>query len=94
MTKCLFQMNALELIENKDVLLENLTQKELEYKQKEATILLETDFKELKLTNESMRKAYITQQLSSEKEALESFKNRLAIVNDLIQFRLMEVKQE
>lgn len=87
-------MNALELIENKDVLLENLTQKELEYKQKEATILLETDFKELKLTNESMRKAYITQQLSSEKEALESFKNRLAIVNDLIQFRLMEVKQE
>lgn len=87
-------MNALELIENKDVLLGNLTQKELEYKQKEATILLETDFKELKLTNESMRKAYINKQLSSEKEALESFKNRLAIVNDLIQFRLMEVKQE
>ena len=91
MAKCIFEMTAEELIENKDLCLTNLTRVKLDYKMKEAKLLLETDFKELKLTNESMRKAYITKQLAEEKEALESFENSLAIVNDLLKLRLTEL---
>ena len=85
-------MTAEELIENKDLCLSNLTRVKLDYKMKEAKLLLETDFKELKLTNESMRKAYITTKLAEEKEALESFENSLAIVNDLLKLRLIELE--
>ena len=90
--KCIYEMTAEELIHNKELCLNNLTHTKLDYKQKEAEILLTTDFKELKLTNESMRKAYITQKLAKEKEALESFENSLAIVNDLLKLRLIEME--
>ena len=92
--KCIYEMDALELIENKELCLNNLTRVKLDYKMKEADLLINTDFKELKLTNESMRKAYINKQLSSEKEALESFENSLTIVNDLLKLRLIELSNK
>ena len=94
MTKCLFDYDALELIRNKDIVQYRLTELEIEYKKQEAEILLNTDFKELKLTNEKMRTAYVNNQLIDLKEAIEQHKNSLNIVNDLIKLRLQEVKPE
>ena len=65
---------------------------QIDYKRKEAEILLTTDFKELKLTNEKMRQAYINKQLLPLKESIELHKNSLNIVNDLIKLRMQEVK--
>ena len=90
--KCLFDYDALELIRNKDIVQLRLTKLEINYKKKEAKILLETDFKELKLTNEKMRQAYINQQLLPLKESIELHKNSLNIVNDLIKLRLKEME--
>ena len=92
--KCLFDYDAMELIKNKDIVQRRLTELEIDYKRKESKILLETDFKELKLTNEKMRQAYINKQLLPLKESIELHKNSLNIVNDLIKIRLLEVKQE
>ena len=92
--KCLFDYNAEELIRNKDTVQYRLTQLEIDYKRKEADILLNTDFKELKLTNEKMRQAYINNQLLPLKEDIELHKNSLNIVNDLLKLRIMEVKKE
>lgn len=94
MTKCLFDYDAMELIRNKDIVQYRLTELEIEYKKQEAEILLNTDFKELKLTNEKMRTAYVNNQLIDLKEAIEQHKNSLNIVNDLIKLRLQEVKPE
>ena len=94
MTKCLFDYDVLELIRNKDIVQYRLTELEIEYKKQEAEILLNTDFKELKLTNEKMRTAYVNNQLIDLKEAIEQHKNSLNIVNDLIKLRLQEVKPE
>jgi len=92
MTKCLFDLDAEELIRNKDIVQLRLTELEIEYKKKEAEILLNTDFKELKLTNDKMRTAYVNKQLIDLKESIELHKNSLNIVNDLIRLRMMEVK--
>lgn len=92
MTKCLFDYNAEELIRNKDIVQLRLTELEIEYKKQEAELLLNTDFKELKLTNEKMRTAYVTNALIDLKESIELHKNSLNIVNDLIKLRLQEVK--
>ena len=95
MTKCLFDYDALELIKNKDIVQLRLTELEIDYKKKEAELLLTTDFKELKLTNDKMRTAYVDSQLMHLKEAIKLHKNSLNIVNDLIKLRLteMEVKK-
>ena len=93
MTKCLYDYNAEELIRNKDIVQYRLTELEIEYKKQEAELLLNTDFKELGLTNESMRRAYITNSLIDLKQAIELHKNSLNIVNDLIRLRLMEVNK-
>ena len=94
MTKCLFDYNAEELIRNKDTVQFRLTELEIEYKKQEAELLLNTDFKELGLTNEKMRIAYVTNALIDLKESIELHKNSLNIVNDLIRLRLQEVKTE
>ena len=90
--KCLFDYDCEELIRNKDVVQFRLTELEIEFKKQEAELLLNTDFKELGLTNESMRRAYITNALIDLKESIELHKNSLNIVNDLIKLRLQEVK--
>lgn len=92
MTKCLFDYNCEELIRNKDIVQYRLTELEIEYKKQEAELLLNTDFKELGLTNEKMRNAYVTNALIDLKESIELHKNSLNIVNDLIKLRLQEVK--
>ena len=94
MTKCLFDYNAEELIRNKDIVQLRLTELEIDYKRKEAEILLNTDFKELGLTNEKMRQAYINKQLLPLKESIELHKNSLNIVNDLIKLRMQEVNTQ
>lgn len=92
--KCLFDYNAMELIKNKDTVQYRLTQLEIEYKKQEAKLLLNTDFKELGLTNEKMRTVYVTNSLIDLKESIELHKNSLNIVNDLIKIRLKEVQNE
>lgn len=81
----------MELIENKEMVLGNVLRFELEYKKQEADLLMNTNFKELGLTNEKMRTAYINDKLASTKEALETHRNALIIVNDLLKFRLTEL---
>ena len=94
MTKCLFDYNAEELIRNKDIVQLRLTELEIDYKKKEAELLLTTDFKGLKLTNDKMRTAYVDSQLLDLKETIKLHKNSLNIVNDLIKLRMQEVKSE
>lgn len=90
MEKCLFDYDIMELIQNKDLVQYRLTELEIEYKKQEAELLLNTDFKELGLTNEKMRTAYVTNSLIDLKESIELHKNSLNIVNDLIKIRLQE----
>ena len=92
MTKCLFDLSAEELIRNKDVIQFRLTELEIEYKKQEAELLLTTDFKELKLTNDKMRTAYVDNLLMDLKKDIKLHKNSLNIVNDLIKLRMQEVK--
>ena len=93
MTRCLFDYSAEELIRNKDILLFRLREKEMDLMKSEAKILLETDFKELGLTNEKQRTAYINDQLSDLKESVKAHKHSLDIVNDLLKLRLLELQQ-
>ena len=68
---------------------------------KERTILLTTDFKELGLTNEKMRNAYVNEKLSDYKIKIDVQKHRIAskrddieIINDLIDLNELEMKGE
>ena len=94
MTKCLFDYDIMELIQNKDVVQFRLTELEIEYKKQEGELLLNTDFKALGLTNEKQRTAYVTNALIDLKESIELHKNSLNIVNDLIKLRMQEVKTQ
>ena len=90
--KEVFQMNALDLIRTKDELVLDYNEFMEEYREKEAKLLLETDFKELKLTNEKMRTAYINQEMAVEKTARQSYEHSIDVLNDLIRLRMQEVK--
>ena len=92
--KAIYEMTALELIKNKDQLLFDYDAFMVIYREKEAKLLLETDFKELKLTNDKMRTAYINQQMSKEKDQRNAYEHSIEIVNDLLKLRLQEVKPE
>ena len=100
-----FSYSTEQLIELKELRLKDLRSKqwqvitkEDEIRNAESNLLLKTDFKELKLTNEKMRSAYINEALHKEKCKLTLLKHELkqnedslAIVNDLIQLRLKEI---
>ena len=90
--KEVFQMNALDLIRTKDELVLDYNEFMEEYREKEAKLLLETDFKEMKLTNEKMRTAYINQEMAVEKTARQSYEHSIDVLNDLIRLRMQEVK--
>ena len=90
--KEVFQMNALDLIRTKDELVLDYNEFMEEYREKEAKLLLETDFKEMKLTNEKMRTAYINQEMAVEKTARQSYEHSIDVLNDLIKLRMQEVK--
>ena len=92
--KEVFQMNALDLIRTKDELVLDYNEFMEEYREKEAKLLLETDFKEMKLTNEKMRTAYINQEMAVEKTARQSYEHSIDVLNDLIRLRMQEVKNE
>ena len=68
---------------------------------KERTIILTTDFKELGLTNEKMRNAYVNEKLSDfkvkidvQKHRITSKKDDIEIINDLIKLHELEMKGE
>ena len=88
--KSIYEMEIIELIKTKDVALNDLSEALLEYKKEEALILLTTDFKELKLTNDKMRNAYVTEQLFSLKTRIKALENSLTIINDLLKLRFIE----
>ena len=90
--KEVFKMNALDLIRTKDELVLDYNEFMEEYREKEAKLLLETDFKEMKLTNEKMRTAYINQEMAVEKTARQSYEHSIDVLNDLIRLRMQEVK--
>ena len=88
--KSIYEMETIELIRTKQITLKKLTETKLEYKKQEGTILLTTDFKELGLTNEKMRAAYINEELFELKTRIKILENSVTILNDLLQLRFIE----
>lgn len=98
----LFELGLKDLIKSKSNLLFELRELELDLINSkhdlasiERSILLTTDFKDLGLTNEKMRIAYINEQLEEEnvlldikKTTIASKKDTLEIINDLIKLQL------
>ncbi len=89
-SKPIYEMNAFELIHNKDQLITDYNAFMKTYRAKEAKLLLETQFKELGLTNEKMRNAYITKEMAKEKDARNAYELSIEIVNDLLRLRMKE----
>ena len=104
--KPMFEFSPELLIRAKDMRLVELTsknfeliQKERELKNAENQLYLNTDFKELKLTNDKMRNAYVSNAVSDLRFEIDQLKyevkqqeDALTIINDLIKLRLLEVK--
>ena len=103
--KKMYEFTVEELIQLKELRLKDLRTKqwkvitkENEIKNAESNLLLKTDFKELKLTNEKMRNAFINDALHKEKFELTQLKHELkqnedvlVVINDLIELRLKEL---
>ena len=101
-----FNSTVRDLIKNKSSALYELRRLELDLMvakqnlaKKERNLLLSTDFKELKLTNEKMRTAYVNEELSdltaeinAKKHKIASKKDDIEIINDLI--RINEIEGE
>ena len=101
----IYNFSAEQLIQTKELRLKELRTKQWELLTKEdeirnaeSNLLLKTDFKELKLTNEKMRTAYINDALHKQKFELTQLKHEvkqiedsLTIVNDLLNLRLKEI---
>ena len=74
---------------------------ELDLKNVENTLWLETDFKAQGLTNDSLRRAFVSDNTSKirfkidmAKYELKQLENHIVIINDLIKLRQQEVKKE
>ena len=74
---------------------------ESDLKNVENSLWLKTDFKSQGLTNDSLRKAFVSDQthdirfkIDMAKYELKQLENHIVIINDLIKLRLQEVKQE
>lgn len=98
--KALIQAKSDALIILRELELELLNAKH-DLAEKERTIFLTTDFKELGLTNEKMRSAYVNEKLSDykikmdvQKHRITSKKDDIEIINDLIELRALEMKGE
>ena len=94
MSNCIYDMTCEELIQNKDYCLTELTIAQKDLMKKENELLLNTDFKAEGCTNEKQRTAYVNQKVTAEKAKVDGYKNSLAIINDLLKLRLMEMNQE
>ena len=103
--KCMYDLTVEQLIQLKELRLKDLRTKqwqvitkEDEIRNAESNLLLKTDFKELKLTNEKMRTAFINDALHKPKFDLTQLKHELkqnedvlVVINDLIELRLKEL---
>ena len=103
-----FDFELEELIEAKYFVLNEL--RDIEYKilkikieleQKERTILLNTDFKKLGLTNEKARNAYVKERIADYSKAMEFKKldvaakeDELKIINNLIKINELKLEGE
>ena len=92
--KEIFKMDALDLIRVKDELVLDYNDFMEEYREKEAKLLLETDFKAEGCTNEKQRTAFINQKMRIQKTVRQSYEHSIDIVNDLLRLRMKEVKSE
>ena len=95
--KALIKAKSEALIQLRDMELDLLNAKH-ELADKERTILLTTDFKELGLTNEKMRNTYINEELKdykvkidAKKHTITSKKDDIEIMNDLIRLNELEL---
>lgn len=105
---CLFTMNPEQIIqfkENRQLQVNNtylkLLDKERELKNVENKLWLNTDFKAQGLTNDTMRRAFVsneTHKLRFEVDQLryelKQHESDLIIINDLLALRMQEVKKE
>ena len=103
--RCIYDLKAKDLIQLKELRLQDIRKKqweiitkEHEIKNSEAILLLNTDFKALGYTNEKQRNAFIQDSLSGEKLALTMLKHELRmqeddlqVINDLLSLRLKEI---
>ena len=106
--KCLYDFNAQELIQFKEQRQKEiesvyfkLVTAELDLRNIENSLWLNTDFKAQGLTNDKMRTAFVSEntreirfEINTLKYELKQQENLLIIINDLIRLRLQEVKQE
>ena len=106
--KCIFDLTAEELIQLKDMRLKDMESKyfevssrETDLKSAENELYLNTDFKELKLTNDKLRNAYVSKatlenriKLDLARYELKQQENMLTIINDLLALRMQEVKNK
>ena len=104
----IFDCNAEDLIQLKKMRLDEIESKyfevlsrETDLKNVENELYLKTDFKELKLTNDKLRNAYVSKgtledriKLDIAKYELKQHENALIIINDLLALRMKEVKTE
>ena len=104
----LFEFGLKRLIRAKSATLIELRELELklinakhELANKERNLLLNTNFKELGLTNEKMRNAYVNEQLNDDnikidvlKHGITNKKDDIEIINDLIKFNELLMKGE
>ena len=104
----LFEFGLKRLIRAKSTTLIELRELELklinakhELAKEERNLLLNTNFKELGLTNEKMRNAYVNEQLNDDnikmdvlKHTITNKKDDIEIINDLIKFNELLMKGE
>lgn len=104
--KCIFDFNAEELIQLKDMTLNtveekyfNLLAKERDLKNTENKLWLSTDFKAEGCTNDTMRRAFVSHEVTDLKFKVDQAKyelkqqeNIIVIINDLLALRMQEVK--
>lgn len=102
---CIFDLDAEQLIQLKRMRLDEVESKyyevlsrETDIKNAENELYLNTDFKELKLTNDKLRNAYVNKataedrlKLDIAKYELKQHENALIIINDLLALRMKEV---
>jgi hypothetical protein len=98
--KALIKMKSDNLIILRD-LEKDLLKKEHDLAAEERNLYLNTDFKELGLTNDKLRNSYVKDQLSDSKFAIaekkheiQSKKDDIEIIKDLINFKELEVTGE
>ena len=106
--KCLYDFTCEELIQFKELRQKEIESAyfkvataELDLRNVENSLWLNTDFKSQGLTNDKMRTAFVSDntreirfEISTLKYELKQQENLLIIVNDLIKLRLQEVKNE